>query len=64
MDDEEYEIGNRCIAAPIYDYCGDIVAAISVSGSTHLIPNERIEEIAEVVKETALEISHGLGYTG
>ena len=64
MDHEEYEIGNRCIAAPIYDYCGEIVAAISASGSTIQIPDEKIPEIAEGVMQIAHEISRGLGYTG
>ena len=63
-DHEEYEIGNRCIAAPIYDYCGEIVAAISASGSTIQIPDEKIPEIAEGVMQIAHEISRGLGYTG
>lgn len=64
MDHEEYEIGNCCIAAPIYDYCGEIVAAISASGSTIQIPDEKIPEIAEGVMQIAHEISRGLGYTG
>ena len=64
VDNEEYEIGNRCSAAPIYDYCGEIVAAISASGSTIQIPDEKIPEIAEGVMQIAHEISRGLGYTG
>ena len=64
MDDEEYELGNRCIAAPIYDYCGEIVAAISASGSTIQITDEKITQIAEGVMQIAHEISQGLGYTG
>ena len=34
IDDEEAELGHRCIGAPIYDYRGDIIAAISASGPT------------------------------
>lgn len=62
MDNEEYEIGHRCIGAPIYDYRGDIIAAISASGDKHLLTEDRIEEVAEYVKRTALEISKGMGY--
>ena len=36
MDDEEYEIGHRCIGAPIYDYRGEIIAAISASGDKRI----------------------------
>ncbi len=64
IDDEEYELGNRCIAAPIYDYCGEIVAAISASGSTIQITDEKIPQIAEGVMQIAQEISKGIGYTG
>ena len=32
MDDEECEIGMRCMAAPIYGYNGKVTAALSLSG--------------------------------
>lgn len=62
MDNEEYERGHRCIGAPIYDYRGDIIAAISASGDKHVLTDDRIESVAEYVKATALEISKGMGY--
>lgn len=62
IDDEEAEIGHRCIGAPIYDYRGDIIAAISASGPTAAIPKSRIEAVAEYVKKQALEISRSMGY--
>jgi DNA-binding IclR family transcriptional regulator len=30
LDDEEHESGIRCIAAPIYDFTGKIIAALSI----------------------------------
>lgn len=62
MDDEEYEIGHRCIGAPIYDYRGEIIAAVSASGNKHILTDDRIESVAEYVIKVALEISRGLGY--
>ncbi|MDO4544566.1 MAG: IclR family transcriptional regulator [Bacillota bacterium] len=62
MDDEEYEIGHRCIGAPIYDYRGDIIAAISASGDKHVLTDDRIEEVSQYVMKVALEISKGMGY--
>ena len=62
MDDEEYEVGHRCIGAPIYDYRGEIIAAISASGDKHILTDDRIEPVAEYVTKVALEISRGLGY--
>jgi DNA-binding IclR family transcriptional regulator len=57
-DDEEAEIGVRCIAAPIRDDSGKMVAGLSVSA-----PAERmLVSWAEQVRATAREISRGLGY--
>ena len=64
LDNEEYEKGHRCVGAPIFDYRGDIVAAISASGDKHVLTDDRIEEVADYVVKTALELSRNLGYTG
>lgn len=64
IDNEEYELGQRCIGAPIYDYKGDIIAAVSASGDKHILTDDRIEEVADYIKKTALEISKCLGYLG
>jgi len=61
-DDEEYETGVRCIAAPIYDYRNGVIAAVSTSGSTHMIPKHDAERIASCVMEAASEISKRMGY--
>jgi DNA-binding IclR family transcriptional regulator len=63
LDDEECEIGVRCVAAPIKDYTGNVVACISVSGPTSRINKDRIKEITEKVLKTAEEISNLLGYS-
>lgn len=62
MDDEEYEMGQRCIGAPIYDYKGDIVAAVSASGEKHVLTDDRIDEVAQYLVKKAFEISKCLGY--
>jgi len=64
VDDQEQELDHRCIGAPIFDYRGEIVAAISASGSTTMLGDERIAPVAEQVKQAALEVSRRLGYTG
>lgn len=62
FEDEEGEIGFRCIGAPIYDAEGTALAAISVAGTTTQIPIERVMKLASSVKSTAHEISTRLGY--
>ena len=64
MDDEEEEIGIRCIGAPIWNWDGTVVAAVSVTGSTSRINPETFEQIAGQVKQTALGISRQLGFSG
>lgn len=63
LDDEENEIGVRCVGAPVRNQQGEVIAAISVS-----VPAIRIEalmlqtEFKEWVMQTALKISEKLGY--
>ena len=62
MDNEEFEKGHRCIGAPIFDYKGDIIAAVSASGDKRVLTDDRIEEVAEAVMKAASRISHRMGY--
>lgn len=62
MDDEENETGARCIGAPVFDHAGECVAAISVSGPTIRMSDDRILQIAPEVQRAAALISERLGY--
>lgn len=62
VDDEENEIGMRCVAAPILDYRGDVIAAVSATGFLEMIPYERIDSVADYVKTCAAGISRSMGY--
>lgn len=62
MDNEEYVTGNRCIAAPVFDYRGDMIAAVSASGPTSLLTDQRVPQVVEQVKKTAAQISRSLCY--
>ena len=63
IDNEEYEIGVKCIAAPIRDHQGKVVGAISISGPVQRM-NEKIAEMDLVSKviNTSREISARSGY--
>lgn len=62
VDNEEHEPGIRCIAAPVSDYTGKIIAAISVSGDKRVICPDRDGEIAQAVMASAGAISRRMGY--
>jgi IclR family KDG regulon transcriptional repressor len=61
-DNEEYELGSRCIASPIYDYRNCVIAAVSTSGPKNIISKDRDEEISQYVMEAAMDISKRMGY--
>ncbi|MEV0159843.1 IclR family transcriptional regulator [Nonomuraea fuscirosea] len=62
---EELAFGRACVAAPIRDRSGAIVAAISISGPLSAIDlPAREAELARTVIETADSVSIGLGYVG
>ena len=64
VDDEECEIGHRCIAVPIYDYSGNVAGAISAFDNFERVTDRRIETVLlPELKRTAREISLRLGYT-
>jgi DNA-binding IclR family transcriptional regulator len=59
-DDEELELGVRCMAAGIFDDQGKLQAGLSISA-----PADRLEESwLERVRSTAQQISAALGYRG
>jgi IclR family KDG regulon transcriptional repressor len=63
IDDGEHEDEVRCIAAPVYDLTGKVVAAVSISGpAIRLDPLEDNQELIDKAKQTALDISRQLGY--
>ena len=63
LDDEECELGARCVAAPVRDYTGKVVAGVSISGPVSRLTKERIQVIIPVVQETANRISKLLAYS-
>lgn len=61
FEDEEGEIGFRCIGVPLYDSASRVIAAISIAGSTSQISNDKLPSLISAVKRTALLISEHLG---
>ncbi len=62
IDDEEYNYGVRCVAAPVTDHQSALVGAIGISGPAGRVTLERIDEFGAVVMRVAGSLSARLGY--
>jgi DNA-binding IclR family transcriptional regulator len=63
IDSEEDEVGGRCVAAPVFNASGSVVASIGVSGIVQQIRNERLSKLGELLRSHAAQISSRLGYS-
>lgn len=63
LDNEEFNGGLMCVAAPIKNYSQKIIGAISISGPTNRIREKNLEKLISMVKSTAQKISRCLGFT-
>ncbi|MBR1153350.1 IclR family transcriptional regulator [Bradyrhizobium sp. JYMT SZCCT0428] len=61
IDDEEACMGLRCIAAVVYNDCSEPLAAISVSGMTSRLTDDRLPQLGQTVREVAAELTVALG---
>lgn len=62
LDDEEFDEGIRCIAAPVYNHMGIAIAVIGISGPKVRLLDDKLEQLAAVVVRAAHELSLELGY--
>lgn len=63
VDNEEVELGLRCVAVPVYDYRKKPIAAISISSAAAYLNDEKIRQAAVGLQKTAKEISKRMGYS-
>lgn len=61
VDDEEHVPGVRCIAAPVFDFSGRVVAAIGTSGPAGRVTYEKLPELTQTVVTVANDLSRRLG---
>jgi DNA-binding IclR family transcriptional regulator len=62
MDNEECEDGVRCIAVPIKNFHGLVVAGISISAPVTRMDKQKIEEASRFLKEISVKASRELGW--
>lgn len=62
VDNEEDGYGVRCVASAVRGVGGEVIAAMSVSGTLHQVPTARIEPLAREVMGACELISVKMGY--
>jgi DNA-binding IclR family transcriptional regulator len=63
LDNEENEIGIRCVGAPVLDYSGKAIAAISISGPSERFSLERAIELGPLIWENSRRVSKRWGFS-
>ena len=61
LDDEEYAEGIRCLAAPVLDSKGTVIAAIGITGTTTRFTKRKIAQFAVAAMQAAAQLSQSLG---
>jgi DNA-binding IclR family transcriptional regulator len=64
VDNAEHQPDVRCVAAPIRNHSGNVIASLSLSGPATRILKGRIPDLAVRVREVAVKLSSRLGYRG
>ena len=61
-DDQEFREGIRCLASPVRNFCGKVVAAIGISGPKSRLGDKEFKKAGEIIRDTGIELSKRLGY--
>lgn len=61
VDNEEFSIGLRCIAAPVFDETGAVHAAISIAGPAARITEARVPAVGLLVRRCAEAVTLEMG---
>lgn len=62
VDDEENNLGARCVGAPIFNQFGAIEASLGLSGTINQVNPQTMPRIVEALKDAARHVSMQLGY--
>ena len=63
IEQQEVCLGVFCVAAPIFDHSGAVVASMSISAPTVRMSDELMEKYSRLITETTGEISKALNFT-
>jgi DNA-binding IclR family transcriptional regulator len=62
VDDEENNLGARCVGAPVFNQQGAIEASLGLSGTINQVNTHTMTRIVEALKDAARHVSMQLGY--
>ncbi|MGB5844893.1 MAG: IclR family transcriptional regulator [Anaerolineales bacterium] len=62
VDDEENEVGIRCVGVPVFDHAGRVAGAVSISGWTITMTQERLPQLGSILQDACKKISKELGF--
>jgi IclR family transcriptional regulator, KDG regulon repressor len=63
VDDEEFDLGVRCIAVPVFDFRGKTAGSIGISGPATRVTPGRLPELAASVVEIGKALSERMSFT-
>jgi IclR family KDG regulon transcriptional repressor len=61
FDDGEFNAEVRCVAVPVYNFTGDVVGALGISGPIWRMTDQAIQARAKIVKAAANRLSAEFG---
>jgi DNA-binding IclR family transcriptional regulator len=64
VDDEENNMGARCLGAPVFNQQGGIEASVGLSGTINQVNAQTMPRIVESLKDAARHVSMQLGFRG
>ncbi len=63
VDDEEFDPGVRCIAVPVRDFRGKVIASMGISGPASRMTPESLPALAAIVVEVGTALSERMSFT-
>jgi len=61
LDEEEFAVGLKCVAAPLFDHTRRAVASLGIAGPAVRLSDERLPRLTSLVREAAGGASRALG---
>lgn len=62
IDDEEAELGTRCVGAPVFDYRDHVIASLSLAWDITAHPDIKWTQVSDYVLKCANDVSIKMGY--